>query len=76
MSFKLLNMKNLLVLAFVAALAVSCSKKESNYVEDSNTMLQEPEVQTVDSAMAKPADQTSVAQPDSAAVVVDSAVVN
>ena len=66
-------MKKVLALAFFAAVAVNCSKKESTYEQDSNTMLTEPEAQTVDSgSVSKPADQTTVAA-DSAAVKVDSA---
>lgn len=67
-------MKKLLAFAFVAVLAVSCSKK-STYEQDSNTMLEEPQTSMTDSAaVTKPADQTTVATPDTTAAKVDSAV--
>ena len=50
--------------AALAIVAVSCSKKETTYEQDSNTMLAEPEVTVNESAsVTKPADQTSVAVP-------------
>ncbi len=68
-------MKKILALAFVAALAVSCSKKESTYEHDSNIMLAEPEVKIVDTAaVTQPVDNTAVPMPapaDSAAVPAD-----
>lgn len=62
-------MKKVLAIAFFAAVAVSCSKKEK-VQQDSNVMLEEPKVELTDSAaVTKPADQTTVAQvKDSAAV--------
>ena len=66
-------MKKILALSMVAALAVACTKKNDNTLQDSNTMLAEPEATIVDSgAVAKPAVQTTVAN-DSAAVLIDSA---
>lgn len=42
-------MKKLLTLTFATALiAASCSKKDSTYKQDSNTMLAEPEVSEMD----------------------------
>lgn len=68
-------MKKILALAFVVAVAVSCSKKESTYQQDSNVMLSEPEVKVVDSsAVTEPVDNTTVPMPaaaDSAAVPAD-----
>lgn len=52
-------MKKLLAIAFIGGLLmVSCAKKETS--EESNTMLTEPEVTTVD----------TMSKPDSAAAVV------
>lgn len=63
----------MLAIAFVASLAVvSCGNKTDDGVE-SNVMLPEPKVETMDStATAKPSDGVVVAQ-DSTAVKVDSA---
>ena len=43
-------MKKLFAIVFVGVVALSCSKKNDNSLQDSNTMLQEPEVTVVDSA--------------------------
>ncbi len=68
-------MKKVFAIAVLALLATACSKKET--ATESNVMLEEPEVTTVDSAAtAKPADQATAATPatgDSAATKGDSA---
>lgn len=43
-------MKKILAVAFLASLAVSCSKKESTYEQDSNVMLEEPKTEIVQTA--------------------------
>ena len=43
-------MKKIFAIAIVGIVALSCSKKNDNSLQDSNTMLQEPEVTVVDSA--------------------------
>lgn len=55
--------KRLLAIAFIAALVVSCSKKDDKSWQDTNTMLQEPDGTTtvVDSAALKaPVDQGAI----------------
>ena len=65
-------MKKIFAIAIFGVLAVSCSKKESTFEQDSNVMLEEPKVEMVDSAaVTKPVDQTTVATPETA-VKVDS----
>ena len=66
-------MKKLLAVAFVASLTiVSCGNKTDDGVE-SNVMLPEPKVETMDStATAKPTDGVVVAT-DSTTIKVDSA---
>lgn len=58
-------MKKLIVAAFLAVIcAQSCSKKESSYQQDSNTMLTEPETAPADSAnVTKPAANMDAAKP-------------
>lgn len=64
-------MQKVWAIAFLGCLvAASCSKKDDN--ADSNIMLEEPKVETMDStAIAKPADNASVVA-DSSAIKVDS----
>lgn len=54
-------MKKVLAIAFIASLfVVNCSKKPDHSLQDSNTMLEEPEVTTVvDSAASKSADTSA-----------------
>ncbi|MCW3161064.1 hypothetical protein [Chryseobacterium oryctis] len=61
-------MKKVLAIAFIGSvLAVSCSKKNDHSLQDSNTMLEEPEVATVvDSASAKPAETVAAPAPEAA----------
>lgn len=40
-------MKKVLALAFVVSLALSCTKKESTYEQDTNVMLEEPKTEVV-----------------------------
>lgn len=53
-------MKKVLAIAFIGSLfVVNCSKKPDHTLQDSNTMLEEPEVKTVvDSTAPKPAAST------------------
>jgi len=54
-------MNKVLAIAFIGILAVSCSKKNDKFWQDTNTMLQEPETTVVDSSAAKtPVDQGAV----------------
>lgn len=49
-------MKKVLAIAFIGGLlVVNCSKKVDHSLQDSNTMLEEPEVATVADSTAKPA---------------------
>ncbi len=65
-------MKKIFAIAIFGVLAVSCSKKESTYEQDSKVMLEEPKLEMVDSAaVAKPVDQTTEATSETA-VKVDS----
>ncbi|CAM3140526.1 hypothetical protein DRF59_19510 [Chryseobacterium flavum] len=49
-------MKKVLAIAFIGGLlVVNCSKKVDHSLQDSNTMLEEPEVATVVDSTAKPA---------------------
>ncbi|KMQ67416.1 hypothetical protein ACM39_13320 [Chryseobacterium sp. FH2] len=49
-------MKKVLAIAFIGGLlVVNCSKKTDHSLQDSNTMLEEPEVTTVVDSSAKPA---------------------
>lgn len=59
-------MKKVFAIAFIAVLAASCTKKPDHSLQDSNSMLQEPEVKVADTAKAKPA-ETNVAAPAAAA---------
>lgn len=64
-------MKKVLVAVFALSLvAASCSKKDDNNLQDSNVMLQEPEVKIDDSVVAAPAPAPAA---DSAAKPADSA---
>lgn len=50
-------MKKVLAIAFIGSLfVVNCSKKPDHSLQDSNTMLEEPEVTTVVDSEAKPAE--------------------
>lgn len=72
MEINVRKMKKIIALAFIAALALSCSKKESTYEQDSNIILAEPEVKVIDSAaVTQPVDNTVAPVPAAA----DSAVV-
>jgi hypothetical protein len=49
-------MKKVLAIAFIGGLlVVNCSKKVDHSLQDSNTMLEEPETATVVDSTAKPA---------------------
>ncbi|AZA54257.1 hypothetical protein [Chryseobacterium sp. G0201] len=49
-------MKKVLAIAFIGSLfVVNCSKKTDHSLQDSNTMLEEPEATTVVDSTAKPA---------------------
>ncbi|AZA80057.1 hypothetical protein EG347_22470 [Chryseobacterium sp. G0186] len=49
-------MKKVLAIAFIGGLLVaSCSKKVDHSLQDSNTMMEEPETTTVVDSTAKPA---------------------
>jgi len=49
-------MKKVLAIAFIGSLfVVNCSKKPNHDLQDSNTMLEEPETPTVVDSTAKPA---------------------
>ena len=49
-------MKKVLAIAFIGGLlVVNCSKKVDHSLQDSNTMLEEPETATVADSTAKPA---------------------
>lgn len=49
-------MKKVLAIAFIGGLLLaSCSKKADHSLQDSNTMLEEPETTTVVDSTAKPA---------------------
>jgi uncharacterized protein YcfL len=49
-------MKKVLAIAFIGGLLLaSCSKKADHSLQDSNTMLEEPETATVVDSTAKPA---------------------
>jgi uncharacterized protein YcfL len=65
-------MKKLMAIALLASLAtVSCSKKDTNV--ESNTMLEEPNVEVVDSASAtKSIENTAPATVDSTMMKKDS----
>ncbi|MDH6253182.1 hypothetical protein M2347_002909 [Chryseobacterium sp. H1D6B] len=56
-------MKKVLAIAFIGGLlVVNCTKKPDHSLQDSNTMMEEPEVKTVvDSAASKPAASTPAA---------------
>ncbi|MDQ1095601.1 MULTISPECIES: hypothetical protein [Chryseobacterium] len=50
-------MKKVLAAAFIASLfMINCSKKTDHSLQDSNTMLEEPEAPTVTDSTAKKAD--------------------
>lgn len=63
-------MRKLLAIVFIGVLAVSCSKKDDNSLQDSNVMLEEPEAKVVDSSAAK---ATAAPVTDGTAVKTDSA---
>ena len=65
-------MKKLFAIAFVGIVALSCSKKNDNSLQDSNTMLQEPEVTVVDSGASTTVPTVETAKPIEA-VKTDSA---
>lgn len=71
-------MKQFFAIAFAAAFVVSCAKKETEYEQDSSTMLEEPKMEVTDSAVVtQPTDQTTVAAPDSVrTVTIDTVTVN
>jgi uncharacterized protein YcfL len=65
-------MKKVLAIAFIGSLfVVNCSKKPDHSLQDSNTMLEEPEVTTVVDSTAKPA-ETAAATPAPEAAKTDS----
>ncbi len=49
----LITMKKIIAIAFVGVLALSCSKNSDKSWQDSDTMLQEPNNNVVDSAAMK-----------------------
>ncbi|ASW74136.1 hypothetical protein IQ37_03095 [Chryseobacterium piperi] len=69
-------MKKVLAIAFIGSLfVVNCSKKPDHSLQDSNTMLEEPEVTTVvDSTKAKaaPAPAAATSAPATEAAKTDS----
>ncbi|ASK32571.1 hypothetical protein CEY12_21880 [Chryseobacterium sp. T16E-39] len=67
-------MKKVLALAFIGGLfVVNCSKKPDHSLQDSNTMLEEPEAPVVvDSTKAKPAAAAPVAATPAPAAKTDS----
>ncbi|MBB4805093.1 uncharacterized protein YcfL [Chryseobacterium defluvii] len=66
-------MKKVLAIAFIGSLfVVNCSKKPDHSLQDSNTMLEEPEAKTVVDSAAKPA-ETPAATPAPEAAKTDSA---
>jgi hypothetical protein len=67
-------MKKVLALAFIGGLlVVNCKKKPDHSLQDSNTMLEEPEATTVvDSTKAKPATAAPVAATPAPAAKTDS----
>lgn len=57
-------MKKVLAIAFIGGLLLaSCSKKADHSLQDSNTMLEEPETTTVADSTAKPAAAPAAATP-------------
>lgn len=65
-------MKKLIAIAFIGGLVLaSCSKKESTYEQDSNSMLPEPEVTITDTAKAAPS-PAATTTPAAAPAVTDS----
>jgi hypothetical protein len=57
-------MKKVLAIAFIGGLlVVNCSKKVDHSLQDSNTMLEEPEAATVVDSTAKPAAAPAAATP-------------
>ena len=57
-------MKKVLAIAFIGGLlVVNCSKKTDHSLQDSNTMLEEPEATTVVDSTAKPAAPAATATP-------------
>ncbi|KXH81373.1 hypothetical protein [Chryseobacterium kwangjuense] len=67
-------MKKVLAIAFVGSLfVVNCSKKPDYQLQDTNTMLPEPEVETVvDSSAKTPAPAATPATPAPEAAKTDS----
>ena len=68
-------MKKIIAIAFIGGLVLaSCSKKDSTYEQDSNSMLPEPEATvTTDSAKVAPVTETTATATTPAPVATDSA---
>lgn len=65
-------MKKVLAIAFIGSLlVVNCSKKPDHSLQDSNTMLEEPEAKVVVDSVSKPA-ETPAATPAPEAAKTDS----
>ncbi|SDQ05989.1 hypothetical protein SAMN05421664_0232 [Chryseobacterium soldanellicola] len=68
-------MKKVLAIAFIGSLfVVNCSKKPNHDLQDSNTMMEEPEAPTVVDSTAKPAvtPAATAATPTPEAAKIDS----
>ncbi|MGG5210429.1 hypothetical protein ACQWU4_16005 [Chryseobacterium sp. MIQD13] len=60
-------MKKVLAIAFIGSLfVVNCSKKSENTLQDSNTMLPEPDAPTVVDSTAKKAAPAAATTPEAA----------
>lgn len=64
-------MKKLIAFAFVGLLAVSCSKKDENNVQDSNVMLEEPKAEIVGQPTASAVDASVESTATDAAAPVE-----
>lgn len=66
-------MKKVFAIAFIGGLLLaSCSKKADHSLQDSNTMLEEPEATTVVDSTAKPATPAAATTPAPEAAKTDS----
>lgn len=66
-------MKKVFAIAFIGGLLLaSCSKKADHSLQDSNTMLEEPETTTVVDSTAKPAAPAAATTPAPEAAKTDS----
>ncbi|RXM53503.1 MULTISPECIES: hypothetical protein [unclassified Chryseobacterium] len=66
-------MKKVFAIAFIGGLLLaSCSKKADHSLQDSNTMLEEPEATTVVDSTAKPAAPAAATTPAPEAAKTDS----